>query len=215
MNNIIAGEADPATLQPNPWNTNIVSPDSEAKLEQSIKRFGMFKPVVVRQLENGKLQILGGEHRAQVAARMGIKSIPIINIGKISENKAKEISLIDNSRYGTDDTLQLAELLEGLGSADELASFMPYSETDLSAIFSSVNIALDDLDLPDEEEIPKAIAERPVQTHQIMRFKVPVGDAALVTELIERVMKTQGFTESDSLANAGDALVHVCRESKA
>lgn len=203
---------DPALLVPNPWNTNVVSPDNEAKLEESIRRFGMFKPVVVRELDDGTLEILGGEHRAGVAKRMGLKKIPVINLGKIDDKKAKEISLVDNGRYGTDDTLQLAELLESLGDADDISTFMPFSETDLASIFSSVNIALDDLDLDDTEPAPSLPKEKPIQTHTIMRFKVPVEDQSWVTDLIEKTMKSQKFTESDSLTNAGDALVYLLKQ---
>ena len=204
----------PDSLVPNPWNTNVVSPDNEAKLEESIKRFGMFKPVVVRELADGTLQIIGGEHRAGAAKRMGLKAIPVVNLGRIDDNKAKEISLVDNGRYGADDTLQLAELLEGLGNADELASFMPYSETDLASIFSSVNIALDDLDLPDlDEDKPVLPKEKPIQTHTVMRFKVPVDDQGWIVDLIEKTMKSQKFTEDDSLTNAGDALVFLLKQA--
>ena len=174
----------------------------------------MFKPVVVRELADGTLQIIGGEHRAGAAKRMGIKQIPVVNLGRIDDNKAKEISLVDNGRYGADDTLQLAELLEGLGNADELASFMPYSETDLASIFSSVNIALDDLDLPDlDEEKPVLPKEKPLQTHTVMRFKVPVDDQGWIVDLIEKTMKSQKFTEDDSLTNAGDALVFLLKQT--
>lgn len=204
----------PESLVPNPWNTNVVSPDNEAKLEESIKRFGMFKPVVVRELADGTLQIIGGEHRAGAARRMGIKAIPVVNLGRIDDHKAKEISLVDNGRYGADDTLQLAELLEGLGNADELASFMPYSETDLASIFSSVNIALDDLDLDDAEETaPSLPKEKPIQTHAVMRFKVPVDDQGWIADLVEKTMKQQKFTEEDSLTNAGDALVYLLKKA--
>lgn len=207
---------EPGKLKPNPWNTNVVSPNNEEKLEESIKRFGMFKPVIVRELSSGELQIIGGEHRAMAAKRLGIKEIPVVNLGKITEKKAKEIGLVDNGRYGADDTLQLAELLEGLGSVEELSVYMPYAESDLASIFSSVNIALDDLDIPEDlDEQPKLPATKPLQTHQIMRFKVPVDDVANITDLIERVMKTQKFTDGDSLENAGDALVFVCKHSGA
>ena len=140
---------------------------------------------------------------------MGFKEIPFINVGRIDDKQAKEISLIDNGRYGSDDTLRLAELLEGLGSVEELASFMPYAEQDLSSIFSSVNIALDELDIDEDEELPKLPMEKPIQTAQVIRFKVPVEDVATITSAIERVIKEQKFTESDSLTNAGDALVHI------
>ena len=44
---------DPASLKKNPWNTNIVSPESERKLDESVRRNGMFKPVLVRRLPSG------------------------------------------------------------------------------------------------------------------------------------------------------------------
>jgi ParB/RepB/Spo0J family partition protein len=207
---------NPDSLRPNPWNTNSVSPDNEAKLEASISRLGMFKPIVVRELESGELQIIGGEHRAIAAKRLGIKEIPIVNLGRIDDKKAKEVGLIDNSRYGDDDALQLAALLEGLGTVDELASYMPYEESDLASIFSSVSIELDELDIPDEDETPRQPMEKPLQTHSIMRFKVPVGDIDTLTDLIEATMKGQKFTDGDSLENAGNALVYMltCRSSK-
>jgi ParB/RepB/Spo0J family partition protein len=200
---------DPSTLAPNPWNTNIVSPENQQKLEESVKRFGMFKPIVVREIDNG-LQIIGGEHRWDAAKALGHAQVPVVNLGRISDKKAKEIGLVDNGRYGADDTLQLAQLLDGLGvQADELSSFMPYSESDFASIFSSVNISLDDLDLPDDVENPVAPATKPAQTHQIMRFKVPVDDVGAITDMIEKTMKEQRFTDEDSLSNAGNALVHL------
>jgi len=200
---------DPSTLAPNPWNTNIVSPENQQKLEESVKRFGMFKPIVVREVD-GKLQIIGGEHRWDAARALGHPEVPVVNLGRISDKKAKEIGLVDNGRYGADDTLQLAQLLDGLGvQADELSSFMPYSESDFASIFSSVNISLDDLDLPDDVENPVTPAVKPPQTHQIMRFKVPVDDVGAITDMIEKTMKEQRFTDEDSLSNAGNALVHL------
>ena len=206
----------PQQLTPNPWNSNVVSPANEAKLEESIKRHGMFKPVIVREMEDGSLQIIGGQHRAQAAQRMGVENIPVVNLGRISEKKAKEVGLLDNGRYGSDNTLQLAELLEELGTPDELAVFMPFSETELTSIFSSVNISLDDLDIDGSDDDDDAVMpkSKPTQTHQVMRFKVPIDDVDDITDLIEKTMKQQKFTESDSLTNAGDALVFLLQQLK-
>jgi ParB-like chromosome segregation protein Spo0J len=201
----------PEQLKPNPWNTNVVSPDNEAKIDASIKRLGLFKPIVCRELADGTLEILGGEHRRDSAIRLKMPEVPVINVGRIDDTRAKEIGLVDNGRYGNDDTLRLAELLDGLGSPDDLATFMPYTDADFASIFSSVNIDLDGLDIPEEDDgspspLPK---EKATQTHQIMRFKVPVEDAGRITELIEATMKTQRFTDDDALSNAGHALVHL------
>lgn len=202
--------ADPKSLRPNPWNTNVVSPENETKLDESMKRLGVFKPIICRELADGSLEILGGEHRNDSAIRLGLSEIPVINLGRISDKRAKEVSLVDNGRYGADDTLSLAALLEDLGDVDELSSFMPYSDVDLTSIFASTSIALDELELPENEELPKgSLPEKAVQTHQVLRFKVPVQDAAELSALIEHIMKTQGFTTEDSLSNAGNALVHL------
>lgn len=201
------------TLKANDFNVNVVSPDNEEKIGTSLKRFGFFKPLLCRDTDNG-IEIIGGEHRWIAAKSAGDKTVPVINLGFISDKRAKELSLVDNGRYGSDDTLQLAELLESLGDTRELSSFMPYSDADIASIFSSVSIELDSLDIPEEEETPELPKMLPAQTHVIMRFKVPIEDAETVTKLIERVMKTQSFTESDSLTNAGDALVVICGKTE-
>jgi len=208
-------ELSPESLKHNPWNTNVVSPENEAKIDASLARLGMFKPIIVRELADGSYQILGGAHRRDSAIRLKLDTVPVTNLGRIDDQRAKEIGLVDNGRYGNDDTLRLAELLDGMGSPDDLATFMPYTDADFASIFSSVNIALDDLDIPDDDAAPSVLPkEAAVQTHQIMRFKVPVEDVGAVTDLIEATMKAQRFTEDDSLSNAGAALVHLLTSGK-
>src|SRR5690348_6918711 len=108
---------DPRLIEPNPWNTNVVSHENEQKLRASIERNGMFKPALVREVSSFpgardiKLQSIGGWHRVEQAIELGWTEVPVINLGRISDEQAKEISLADNARYGVDDTLKLSELL--------------------------------------------------------------------------------------------------------
>lgn len=209
-------EIAPTALVANPWNTNVVPPDSEKKIAKSLERFGFFKPILARTNAAGALEILGGEHRWRAALDAGYDKVPVINLGTISDERAKEISLVDNGRYGADDTVKLAELLESLGDISDLSQFMPYDSVDIEQIFSASNINFDDLEIDDEgdgQEKPKP--SKKVQEFQIMRFKIPVADAARVQEVVETVMKKHGFTGDDSLTNAGMALVQLCSEVKA
>ena len=199
-------------LVPNPWNTNVMTPENEARVIASIERLGMFKPILVR--ENGeKLEILGGQHRWEALKKMGKTDAPVFNLGKISDKKAKEIGLADNARYGHDDTLALSELLKELGTAEELNIFLPYSDDELTAIFSASSIALDDLDLNGDGEagLPPT---RPAPTSQVMRFKVPVEDATWIALHIEQTIRKQNFTSDDAMTNAGNALVHILNEHR-
>lgn len=208
--------ANPNDLRPNPWNTNVVTPDNEVKLDAAITRLGFFKPIIVREVDD-YLEIIGGEHRSDSAKRLRMDTVPIINLGPIDDVKAKEISLADNARYGTDDTLSLAELLQDLSSSDEISSFLPFSDSDLASIFTSSDINLDDLEVDDDFDGDASLEPAPVKapkTHTIMRFKVPILDAERITELISKTQKKFGYTSADDMTNAGDALVHILLSSK-
>ncbi len=209
---------DPHELRANPWNTNRVSPDNEAKLGNSLGELGLFKPFVVREVEGIEgYEILGGENRWREVMTAGVAKVPIFNLGKIDDIKAKKISLADNMRYGADDTIELAKLIESLGEDAELQNILPYTEADMSAIISSVDIALDELGLSDdgysEEGAPAEPVEKVPKTHTIMRFKVSLGDAERITERLVKIQKKHAYTSSDDLTNAGDALVHQLFEA--
>jgi hypothetical protein len=202
-------------LRKNTFNSNQVSALNEEKIRNSIERNGIFKPIIVRTIPGVPgYEIIGGEHRWEQAMEVGYDEIPIANLGDISDAKAKEISVIDNARYGADDTIKFAEILKDIGDMEEITHFLPYGDADLSAIFAASNIALDDLgsapEVEVDDEVPdEPVAPKPTKTHQIMRFKIGLGDAERITALIAKTQKDHGLNTADELTNAGDALVHL------
>ncbi len=46
----------------------------------------------------------------------GISTVPVISVGKISDLVAKQMSLVDNERYGEDDQVALQRLIEEIQS---------------------------------------------------------------------------------------------------
>lgn len=208
------GQAAIADLTPNPWNSNHISdPENERKLKESLQRYGFFKPVLVRELEDGRLEILGGEHRWRAAQELGYSEVPIANLGHVDDKTAKEIGLLDNGRYGEDNTVELAALLDELGT--DIAGILPYSDAEVQSILKAAEIDLDDLDIDSAtEKLPSLSDLKAAPTTQLMRFKVPVEDIAWAAPLIDRVMKSGGFTSEDSLTNAGNALVVILKAYK-
>jgi len=200
----------PELLTPNPWNTNKVSPESRVKLSASLERHGWVKPVIARETPLG-LQILGGQHRVEAAVELGYDTVPVINLGEVDDNRAKEIGLIDNARYGQDDAIGLAELLADLGGAPLMAEFLPIGVEELAMLGTDIDDDEIENLLSDDNEAPNEPESKPTKTHQIMRFKVALQDADVVEDFFEKVMNWQDFTEADSLTNAGDALVYVAR----
>jgi ParB-like chromosome segregation protein Spo0J len=198
---------DPRDLRPAPWNPNRAGPAEEAKLDASIARMGMFKPIICRQLDDGTLQILGGHYRCLSAIRLGYPAVPVINLGTVPEDRAREITLVDNGRYGHDDAGALAALIEELGGSQGLADFLPYDTAELEAIAAAASIDLDDLGLDEEDAAKPEKPPRTAKSHEVMRFKVAIEDADTVRRALQAVMADQGFSEADQLTNAGDALV--------
>lgn len=188
----------------------------EERLRASILRFGFYKPVIARELPGGNLQILGGEHRWRVASAMGLETIPVVNLGQVTEKQAKTIGLADNGRYGDDDSLRLAEILRDIGK-DEVELLLPYSEEDLAGMFAASEVDLDSLGF-DEEELSPAddlLTPRATVTHELMRFKVPVEDRDRVQKFIEHVIASKGLkSEEDSMVAAGMALVEIVNAAK-
>lgn len=202
---------DPRSLTFSPWNVNTVSPENMKKLKESVKRNGIFRPVVVREVDGG-YQIIAGEHTTRVAIELEMPTIDVYNLGPIDERKAKEISIIDNQHYGVEETFGLGELLREIDANP--GEFLPFSDEELDKVFRVMKIDLDNLELPDDEGFepsfkPEETVARATVDSQVMRFKVPLKDADRVTRVIEAIIKRQGFKDSDSLAAAGMALVYL------
>ena len=199
---------DVELVDPNPWNPNQLDAEGEKKLDRSIERLGVFKPIIVRE-NSGRLEVIGGQHRWESAKRLGFKEIPVVNLGDLDDSIAKEIGLADNGRWGMDDPTLLAEVFDSL-DIEELTQFLPISDTEIELIYTDSTMDVSDLDLDDDDiDLDPGDDSKHGPTHKIMRFKVPVLDAELISERVKQIQKEQGFTESDSLTNAGDALVYM------
>lgn len=206
-------EIDPRKLKANKFNSNRVSPENMEKLKNSIKELGFAGAVVVRELSDGSLEILGGHHRVVAAIELGLKTVPVVNIGFADEAKARKIALVDNHRFGNDDVMRLADIYKEIGEGvDFLTNILPVSQADIEAIIGASNIDLDSFDIeidepeeadPDEERAPK---ERPLKTHEIMKFRMKLSDADRLRQLIEKTIKEESLVDGDDMTNAGEAL---------
>ncbi|MGL0793562.1 ParB/RepB/Spo0J family partition protein [Klebsiella pneumoniae] len=208
-------QVEVARLRPNPWNTNSVGAQNFEKLKGSIEKLGFFKPILARELDGGQFEILGGEHRWRAAMEQGISTVPVISVGKISNLVAKQMSLVDNERYGEDDQVALQRLIEEIQSEldYQLSEIAPYDD-ELAATLareSAIDLEmLEALSRGDEEPIEKDSrekAERVGAEHQTMRFKVTFDASDRVTETIKSIIKEQAINTGNDMENAGEALV--------
>ena len=65
------------------------------KLEQSIKKYGVVQPVIVRKKDNGNYELIAGERRLRAAKNAQLEKIPVV-IKEYSNRESAEIALIEN-----------------------------------------------------------------------------------------------------------------------
>lgn len=209
-------------LKPNPWNTNTVGAQNFDKLKNSIEKLGFFKPILVREIDDGDYEILGGEHRWKAAIDSGISTVSVLSVGKISDVVAKQMSLVDNERYGEDDQQALQRLIEDI-QADldySLSEIAPYDDELAATLSKETAFDLEELaSLSDESDEPDVIdtrekKERLGVEHQTMRFKVSFDAADTVTYVIKQIVTEQGINTGSDMEDAGEALVWLAQHYK-
>jgi ParB family chromosome partitioning protein len=84
-----------------------------AELAQSIRENGLLQPIVVREAEKGRYEIIAGERRWRACQLAGIKKITVI-VRSYSEQAATTASLIENIQRENLNPLEEAEAYQVL-----------------------------------------------------------------------------------------------------
>lgn len=83
------------------------------ELASSIKQHGVIQPIIVRQFENGKFQIVAGERRWRASKLAGLEKIPVI-IKEYDQSNKLAVSLIENIQRESLNPLEEAEAIQSL-----------------------------------------------------------------------------------------------------
>jgi ParB family chromosome partitioning protein len=83
LSGVVAGavyrEVPTDSIQPNPMQPRqVFDEDALSELEHSIREFGLLQPIVVRELENDRYELVMGERRLRAAQRADLTMIPAI-----------------------------------------------------------------------------------------------------------------------------------------
>jgi ParB-like chromosome segregation protein Spo0J len=124
-------------LEPNPWNPNRMSDELFAKEMASIKRWGMVSPIIVRTLPGGKFQIIDGEQRWRAAQRLGMREVPIWDVGRMADADAKQLTIVLNELHGTYDPARMGPLLRDLltsETTESLLEVLPWEKAEFAKL---------------------------------------------------------------------------------
>ncbi|MBR5687717.1 MAG: ParB/RepB/Spo0J family partition protein [Prevotella sp.] len=97
-------------------------PESLQELANSIRELGIVQPITLRQLPNGKYQIVAGERRWRASQLAGINSIPAY-IRTIDDESVMELALVENIQREDLNAIEIAlayaHLMEKEGMTQE------------------------------------------------------------------------------------------------
>ena len=114
---------------PNKWNPNQQNEKIFKKLKKNIKEVGFVVPVLVREIGDEVYEIIDGEHKWRAAQELGYEEIKISNMGEVSDNLAKVLTINMNNIKGEDDLIKRAEILKSL--EDGQLSLLPFDKDEI------------------------------------------------------------------------------------
>ena len=82
--------------------------DALRELADSIAKYGVLQPLMVRPLSHGGYQLVAGERRWRASRMAGLKSVPVV-IRELSDTETMEIALIENLQREDLNPLEEAE----------------------------------------------------------------------------------------------------------
>ena len=170
------------------------------KIASSIKEFGFLNPVLIDK-DNG---IIAGHGRVMAAQKLGLKEVPVLQIGHLSETQKRAYIIADNRLAldaGWDDEMlrvEFAELADD-GFNLELTGF------DLVEIKA--------LDFEESEEVPMpTLASGEKEPFQQKTFTLHDEQAAIVEDAIT-LARTNPIADTGLNENSnGNALALICTQ---
>jgi len=184
-------------LHPLARNPREHSPEQIEEIAESIRRYGFLVPVIVNE-KQGK--VLAGNGRVAAAQRLGLREVPVVGVGHLSEAEQLAFIVADNTiaTHATWNEEVLAEYfteIERLGLDPAAMTF--FSEEEVEAILSEfadahATVVEDEAPAPPEEPVSRSGDLWCLGEHRVL-----CGDATVLDDVrrVVPVPATMCFTD--------------------
>lgn len=173
-------------ITPNRYQPRTVFDDARIEeLALTIRTHGLIQPIVVRQYEDDKYEIIAGERRFRAATKLGWEKVPAI-IKNLNDTETASVALIEN--------LQREELtaIEEAVAYQKLIELHNLTQEALAQRLgkgqSTIANKLRLLKLP--EEIKRALLEKSI-TERHARALIPLKNEELQLKVLQEIVEKQ------------------------
>ena len=198
MNHIMLKYIDINLIDPNPFQPRTFF-DEEAieSLRCSIEKHGILEPLILREADSGRYQLIAGERRFRAAQKAGLKEAPAI-IRNSKDSEMLEIALIENlhreDMSPVEKALGFKRLLEDFCfTQSQISQVMGMSR---SAVANTIRL----LDLP--ENILDSINKKEItegHARAILQIKDPEKRELALNRIISRNLTVREAEELSKL----------------
>lgn len=176
---------DPHGIKPNPKQPR-VSFNEEAleELAESIRREGVFEPIIVRKASGGGYELVSGERRVRASIMAGLDTVPAV-CRDVSDSDMLKLGLIENIQREDLNAIELAEAYQAL--INEFGWTQEELSTEVGKKRATVTNTLRLLNLP--PDVQRAVAEGALSmghARALLSLDSPKDQSAACRMAIER-----------------------------
>ncbi len=200
-------------LVPYARNARMHSDEQVAQIMASIAEFGFVNPVLV-DANNG---LIAGHGRLMAAQRLGLKEVPAITLGHLTETQKRALIIADNriALNACWDAEMLSLELRDLQAEDYDLDILGFGEDELDELlFDAPDGETDDDEVP---EIQEAVVSKPGDVWVLGDHRLLCGDSTqldAVEKVLDGSLADMVFTDPPYNVNYGSSLKDKTRGKK-
>ena len=192
-------------LRPAPWNPNQMDERMMERLRESISRYGLVEPLVVRPLDDSLYEVLSGNQRLRVLQGMDLKFVPCVVV-ELNDTKAMLLAQALNSLRGEDDLALKGNLIKEVLTTipeDRVLSLLPETIESLRSLSS--------FDQTDLAQHLQAWQQAQAAKLKHMILQLTQQQLEIVEEAISNMMPNTKENTSGSPNKRGTAIYLLCK----
>ena len=174
------------SVKPNDYNPKLKGSEEYQKVVESLRTNGLKTPIFVRETEDG-LVIVDGEQRWTAANELGYKEIYVYNLGDISEEEAKALTIWFEVQVPFDE-LMLAPIVVELS---QMNYDLPYTEEQIVDFKHMSDFDFSDPNKEEEEEM--------VDDQSILKVMMTLEQMVFIKGCIKTVKDKIKCSEGEAL----------------
>ena len=187
-----------------PWNPNFMGEEMFGRLRRSFQWIGQMIPLVVRQIEPGLYETIGGAKRLAVLNEMKVTTVPVV-IVDADDVEARLLCQALNRISGDDDLGMRAQLMREVletRSQEEVLALLPETVESIASLVS----------LGQEDMATYLEAWEQAQTARLkhLQFQLLPHQLEMVEEALARLLPEARKVRGESPNERGVALFLLC-----